>query len=159
VEQSPARSALCGECETGFAEWSGTCVDCRERSSGATAGLLLAAFIMSWIFLGLIHRLCQASPGHMTIFFYFAQMSLFMVEPLDAKLSWLGPLNLSFHDAAGPLCLVEWNAYQQLAAGVILPLVMLFQLMITVTFHRCKPTSLLKTSLIRLLFVLSRCDD
>lgn len=81
-------SVLCGQCEEGFADWAGECVDC---SGGVNWSYSTLVFFASWAYVVFFHRISQVTRSEPKIFLYFLQMSLLFVGNQLDDIAWYGP--------------------------------------------------------------------
>ena len=67
-------NVLCAECEAGYSELGGECVECASTNWAALTGLVTLALVLVW----LLHRLCSSADSSATasIVAYSVQMSL-----------------------------------------------------------------------------------
>ena len=121
-------NALCAQCEDGYTEMQGQCVECRSTRWDRLLGILLLLFLLVY----LLHRLSQRSPSaQLSIFFYSSQMSLLFLssEPIPyvfglLNMDLLGnPATSSSVDIFPSGCVLPVNDYGKIGVRLLSPLV------------------------------------
>ena len=131
-------SALCAECQAGYTEAHGRCIECGAVQWGPLFGVLLLAFVL----VSLLHRLSLESStasASLSLFLYFVQMSLLFLSS-ERVPSVLHLLDIDLLGDSSS-CIVPLTDYGKIAARLLSPFVavgLLFLLaFIQVCHQRC----------------------
>ncbi len=114
-------SPLCGDCASGYLPWSTSC----DRCVGVQAGLLFLALLCSFAVVCFLH-ISDSSSGYIGVLLFFLQNASLLLGPVSSWLSWLAFANLE--SSSVRTCVAPLTPYQQLAATMAMPLLLLAEL-------------------------------
>ena len=126
-------NALCAQCEDGYTEMQGQCVECRSTRWDRLLGILLLLFLLVY----LLHRVSRrwATSARLTIFFYSLQMSILFLssEPMPyilglLNVDLLGEPSSSSAGLLSSACVLPIGDYGKIGVRILSPLLALLLL-------------------------------
>lgn len=153
---APPSNLLCGACESGYSEWSDTCVRC----DGFNVGMAVALLLLCWLYVLVIYATSQSSSGTFGIALYYVQTSLIIAGPSYSWTQWLSFVNFDARSTSNSVCVFPVSAMQKMILELFDPLLPVFQLSVTMLVHallsgRCKRVPFTATSYLRALIAMS----
>ena len=130
VDEGGNVNALCADCEDGFVEVRGQCVQC----GAPRYDRLLALVMLMWLLVYVLHRLSHrwAVSAQLTIFFYSSQMALLFLasEPMPyvvgvVNIDLLGDPSSSSAGLLTGACVLPVNAYGKIGLRLLSPMIAL----------------------------------
>jgi len=103
-------NVLCGQCDDGYIEVEGQCVQCNS----ANGGYIVLLFFLATLYVSVLHFLSRmaSDKASVTIFMYFIQSSMLILSPVTTYMSWIGFFNFNPEKSSGPSCVIPMSGLQ-----------------------------------------------
>lgn len=125
----------CATCDAGLSEWKGECIKC----DGVNYALVSLAFVISWLYILLLHKLAQTPSGLVSVFMYFVQTTQLLTDSAHffTDFSLLNVLGLH-PETVAPVslgCPFAVSQFERIMLNLLLPLGLFFELAIVFLVH------------------------